>query len=90
MRTLSGANSMSNPEPTNTLPSWTWSELEAAMASMAVHPAQRDLVVPLVSAMRKSACVRSSLDLLREILILASVVGDESFSAEDGEGSLMS
>ncbi len=74
----------------DTLPRWDWADLETAMASIAVHPAQRDLVVPLLSAIRKSASLRSPLDLLREILILASVVGDESFSAQDEEGEPMS
>ncbi len=58
------------------------------MISMAVHPSQRELVGPLLNAVRKSAHLQTPLDLLREILILASVVGDEAFTPDRGEGAM--
>jgi len=68
------------------MPTWTWAELERALIGFAVSEAQVDMVAPLVSATRKQAPFYSKDLLLREILAITYVIGDESFSGECGEG----
>ncbi len=68
------------------MPTWTWEELERALIGFAVSDAQVDMVAPLVSATRKQAAFYSKDLLLREILAITFVIGDEGFSRECGEG----
>jgi len=74
---------------TEFMPRWTWAELERALIGFAVSEAQVDMVAPLVSATRKQAPFYSKDLLLREILAITYVIGDESFSRECGEGPNM-
>jgi hypothetical protein len=71
---------------TELMPRWTWEELERALIGFAVSEAQVDMVAPLVSATRKQAPFYSKDLLLREILAITYVIGDESFLRECGEG----
>jgi len=67
------------PEADAPMPSFTWAELEEAMASIAASPRQRDMTHSLVSATRKQAPFLPRTQVLREILSLAWVIADESF-----------
>jgi len=71
---------------TELMPTWTWADLERALIGFAVSEAQVDMVAPLVSATRKQAPFYSKDLLLREILAITYVIGDESFLGECGEG----
>ena len=74
------------PLQADQMPTWTWTELERALTDFAVSQAQVDMVGPLVSATRKQAPFYSKDLLLKEILAIAYVIGDENFSEECGEG----
>lgn len=67
------------PDPNAPMPSFTWAELEEAMASIAASPRQREMTPSLVSATRKQAPFLPRSQVLREILSLAWVIADESF-----------
>lgn len=67
------------PGPNAPMPSFTWAELEEAMASIAASPRQREMTPSLVSATRKQAPFLPRSQVLREILSLAWVIADESF-----------
>ena len=67
------------PGPNAAMPSFTWAELEEAMASIAASPRQREMTPSLVSATRKQAPFLPRPQVLREILSLAWVIADESF-----------
>lgn len=67
------------PDPNAPMPSFTWLELEEAMASIAASPRQREMTSALVSATRKQAPFLPRSQVLREILSLAWVIADESF-----------
>lgn len=67
------------PDAETPMPSFTWAELEEAMASIAASPRQRDMTPSLVSATRKQAPFLPRSQVLREILSLAWVIADESF-----------
>ena len=71
---------------TEPMPTWTWAELEQALIGFAASEMQVDMVAPLVSATRKQAPFYSKELLLKEILAITYVIGDESFSGECGEG----
>lgn len=71
------------------LPNWTWEDLEAALTDFAVSDAQRELVRPLVSATRKQARFLPTDQVLKEVLSITFVVGDEGYSAGQGEVSHM-
>lgn len=67
------------PAADTPMPSFTWAELEEAMASIAASPRQRGMTPALVSATRKQAPFLPRSQVLREILSLAWVIADESF-----------
>jgi hypothetical protein len=72
-------NPAANPDADQTMPSFTWAELEEAMLTISASPRQRDMTPSLVSATRKQAPFLPRTQVLREILSLAWVVADESF-----------
>lgn len=72
------------PDPNAPMPSFTWAELEEAMASIAASPRQREMTPSLVSATRKQAPFLPRSQVLREILSLAWVIADESFGEAQG------
>ena len=61
------------------MPSFSWMELEDALAGIAASQRQREMTPALVSATRKQAAFLPPLQVLREILSLAWVIADESF-----------
>lgn len=72
-------NRADTPVADQTMPSFTWAELEDAMLTIAASPRQRDMTPALVSATRKQATFLPPAQVLLEILSLAWVVADESF-----------
>ena len=62
------------------MPAFTWAELEDALTSIAASPMQRDMCAHLVSATRKQAAFMPTSLLLREILCMAWVIADETFT----------
>lgn len=57
----------------------TWEALERQLTSLAGCPERRALVQPLLSATRKQAWCKPPEMVMREILVIASVLQDESF-----------
>lgn len=68
-------------------PTFTWEALERQLTDLAVTPAQKALVVTLVSATRKQSAFKPSELVLREMLCIAAVLMDETFhpNLEEGE-----
>ena len=62
--------------------SMTWEALERQLTSLAGCPGKKALVAPLLSATRKQAWCKPSEMVLREILVIASVLQDESFEPD--------
>ena len=71
-----------------TLPSFSWTQLERQLVDLAATPAQADMAKHLVSATQKLAPFKPPEMVLREILCLTWVLLDENFQAEAGEGSV--
>ena len=69
------------PEPRRTTPAVavTWETLERQLTSLAGCAQKRALVEPLLSATRKQARCKPPEMVLREILVIAGVLQDESF-----------
>lgn len=68
-----------SPQP-GSMPTFSWAELEEALASIAASPRQRDMTPDLVSATRKQAAFMPRSQVLREVLCLAWVIADETFT----------
>jgi hypothetical protein len=71
----------------DTLPSFSWEQLERQLVDLAATPAQATMARHLVSATRKLAPFKPSEMVLREILCLTWVLLDENFRPESQEGS---
>ncbi len=80
------------PEPRQVTPAvaMSWEALERQLTSLAGCPAKKALVQPLLSATRKQAWCKPPEMVMREILVIAGVLQDESFepglSEEDRHG----
>ena len=70
-----------------TLPSFTWEQLERQLVDLAATPAQGAMVRHLVSGTRKLAAFKPSEMVLREILCMTWVLLDENFKSEPEAGS---
>jgi hypothetical protein len=70
-----------------TLPTFTWTQLERQLTDLAATPAQARMVEHLVSGSRKLAAFKPSEMVLREILCMTWVLLDENFKAEPHDGS---
>ncbi len=70
------------PQPAQETPalSASWETLERQLTSLAGCPRRKALVGPLLSATRKQAWCKPPEMVLREILVIAGVLQDESFS----------
>ena len=62
-----------------TVPAFTWAELERQLSSLAVTPSSALMAPDLVSATRKQACFKPPEMVLREILCVAGALMDEAF-----------
>jgi hypothetical protein len=62
-----------------TLPSFSWTQLERQLVDLSATPAQADMARHLVSATRKLAPFKPPEMVLREILCLTWVLLDENF-----------
>ena len=69
------------PEPAQVTPAvaLSWEALERQLSSLAGCPAKKALVQPLLSATRKQAWCKPPEMVMREILVIAGVLQDESF-----------
>ena len=70
-----------------TLPSFSWAQLERQLVDLAATPAQADMARHLVSATRKLAPYKPAEMVLREVLCLTWVLLDENFRGEAEQGS---
>jgi hypothetical protein len=70
-----------------TLPTFSWDQLERQLMDLAATPAQASMAQHLVSATRKLAPFKPSEMVLREILCMTWVLLDENFKPETGEDS---
>jgi hypothetical protein len=62
-----------------TIPTFSWDQLERQLADLAATPAQESMVQHLISATRKLAPFKPSEMVLREILCMTWVLLDENF-----------
>ena len=76
-----------NTSPGTPAPPFTWEQLERQLADLSGPSAQRSLAAALVSATRKQASCKPPEMVLREILVLAATLLDESFAEGSGEGT---
>jgi hypothetical protein len=65
-----------------TIPGFTWDQLERQLTDLSATPAQASMVKHLVSATRKLAPFKPSEMVLREILCMTWVLLDENFKPE--------
>ena len=72
-----------------TLPTFTWAELERQLADLAATPAQAAMVKHLISGTRKLAPFKPTEMVLREILCMTWVLLDENFKTEAEAGSVV-
>ncbi|HEY3947620.1 hypothetical protein [Phenylobacterium sp.] len=70
-----------------TLPTFTWAQLERQLADLAATPAQAKMATHLVSGARKLAAFKPPEMVLREILCMTWVLLDENFKGEPEAGS---
>ena len=70
-----------------TLPTFTWAQLERQLVDLAATPAQASMARHLVSGTRKLAAFKPSEMVLREILCMTWVLLDENFKSEQEAGS---
>ena len=70
-----------------TLPGFSWTQLERQLVDLAATPAQADMARHLVSATRKLAPFKPAEMVLREILCLTWVLLDENFKGEPELGA---
>lgn len=69
------------------LPAFSWTQLERQLVDLAATPAQADMARHLVSATRKLAPFKPAEMVLREILCLTWVLLDENFKGEPDRGA---
>jgi hypothetical protein len=62
-----------------TVPPFTWAELERQLSSLAVNPQAALMTPDLIGATRKQAAFKPPEMVLREILCVAGTLMDESF-----------
>ena len=77
------------PKPANgaeSIPHFSWDELERQLTDLAATPVQKAMAGHLVSATRKLAPFKPSEMVLREILCMTWVLLDENFKPEPGLG----
>jgi hypothetical protein len=74
------------PAPEQSMPAFTWEQLERQLADLSGSPAKAALTPALVSATRKQATWQPSEAVLREILCLAWTLMDEAFQPGLGPG----
>ena len=70
-----------------TIPNFSWDQLERQLVDLAATPMQASMARHLVSATRKLAPFKPSEMVLREILCMTWVLLDENFKPETGEDS---
>ncbi|WP_041373723.1 hypothetical protein [Phenylobacterium zucineum] len=72
------------------LPAFSWTQLERQLVDLSATPAQADMARHLVSATRKLAPFKPAEMVLREILCMTWVLLDENFrpDADDGSGPM--
>jgi hypothetical protein len=70
-----------------TIPTFSWEQLERQLVDLAATEAQADMARHLVSATRKLAPFKPSEMVLREILCMTWVLLDENFRLQAAEGS---
>ena len=70
-----------------TLPAFTWAQLERQLMDLAATPAQAKMATHLVSGARKLAAFKPPEMVLREILCMTWVLLDENFKSEPENGS---
>lgn len=75
------------PDRGETIPTFSWEQLERQLVDLAATETQAEMVRHLVSATRKLAPFKPSEMVLREILCMTWVLLDENFRPEVGEGS---
>ena len=71
-----------NERREETLPTFSWDQLERQLVDLAATPAQASMARHLVSATRKLAPFKPSEMVLREILCMTWVLLDENFKPE--------
>ena len=64
---------------TETVPEFTWGELERQLADLAATPETASVISTLISATRKQARFKPPELVLRELLCITAAVMDESF-----------
>jgi len=69
------------------IPPFSWEQLERQLADLAATPTQASMARHLVSATRKLAPFKPSEMVLREILCMTWVLLDENFKPEPDGGS---
>ena len=69
------------------LPSFTWAQLERQLVDLAATPAQASMARHLVSGTRKLAAFKPSEMVLREILCMTWVLLDENFKPDPEQES---
>ena len=77
------------PKPANgaeSIPHFSWDELERQLSDLAATPAQKAMAQHLVSATRKLAPFKPSEMVLREILCMTWVLLDENFRPDGALG----
>ena len=62
--------------------SCSWEELERQLESLADTRSKKSMVAPLISATRKQAWCKPDEMVLREVLVLAGLLQDGSFSPD--------
>lgn len=70
--------------PQTPAPPFTWEQLDRQLADLSGSPSRAALAAELVSATRKQAWCKPPEMVLREILLLAATLLDESFPAGSG------
>jgi len=70
-----------------TIPMFSWDQLERQLVDLAATPAQATMARHLVSATRKLAPFKPSEMVLREILCMTWVLLDENFKPDPEQGS---
>jgi hypothetical protein len=70
-----------------TIPTFSWEQLERQLVDLAATDTQAEMVRHLVSATRKLAPFKPTEMVLREILCMTWVLLDENFTPEACEGS---
>ncbi len=79
-----------SPTRDETIPNFTWEQLERQLVDLAATPAQAKMARHLVSGTQKLAAFKPPEMVLREILCMTWVLLDENFKAEpDGSAEII-